>query len=102
MKRTVFAATVATCTLLAAGFAIAKPLSYELPDETAEFRDGPGVELAQQNCVACHSVDYVITQPPKKGQAFWEAEVNKMKKTYGAPIEEADIKGIVDYLTATY
>jgi hypothetical protein len=36
------------------------------------------------------------------GHAFWEAEVNKMKKTYGAPIDDADLKGIADYLSATY
>lgn len=88
--------------VLAGSYATAKPLNYELPDETAEFRPGPGVELAQANCSACHSADYLSMQPPKKGDAFWEAEVKKMKKTYGAPIEDADIKGITDYLAATY
>ncbi|MEQ1939479.1 cytochrome c [Mesorhizobium sp. CN5-321] len=88
--------------MFAGSYALAKPLSYELPDETAEFRPGPGVELAQSNCAACHSADYVSMQPPKKGDAFWLAEVKKMKNTYGAPIEDADIKGIADYLAATY
>jgi hypothetical protein len=41
-------------------------------------------------------------QPPKKGKAFWEAEVTKMIKTYGAPINEADAKVIADYLAQTY
>jgi uncharacterized protein (DUF697 family) len=41
-------------------------------------------------------------QPAKKGHAFWSAEVTKMIKVYGAPIEEADAKAIADYLAATY
>lgn len=91
---------VAAAAMLAGGYALAG--SYELPDETAEFRPGPGVELAQTNCTACHSADYINTQPPRMGASFWEAEVKKMKKTYGAPIEDADLKGIADYLSATY
>jgi hypothetical protein len=44
--------------------------------------------------MSCHSVDYIAIQPPKKGQAFWEAEVTKTIKTYKAPNDEADIKAI--------
>ena len=33
---------------------------------------------------------------------FWRAEVTKMIKVYGAPIDEAEIGKIVDYLTQTY
>lgn len=87
---------------LAAGAALAEPKTYELPDETAEFKQGPGVEAAQDNCMSCHSADYINAQPPKKGRAFWEAEVTKMVHTYHAPIEEADAKAIVDYLEKTY
>ena len=32
----------------------------------------------------------------------WEAEVNKMIKVFGAPIQPADAKVIIDYLTANY
>ena len=84
------------------GGSLAKPLSYKLPDETAVFRPGPGVEAAQSNCAACHSADYIVYQPPKKGQAFWDAEVQKMIKSYGAPIDEGDAKAITDYLTKNY
>jgi len=93
---------VTVAALLGGGYALADTLSYELPDESAEFQPGPGVELARSNCAACHSADYISTQPSKKGHAFWEAEVQEMKKTYGAPIDDADIKGIADYLSATY
>jgi sulfite dehydrogenase (cytochrome) subunit B len=82
----------------------AKPLSYDLPDETAALKPGPNVELVQNNCIACHSVDYIQTQPQGPGfkKDFWRAEVTKMIKVYGAPIDECDVGKIVDYLAATY
>ena len=35
-------------------------------------------------------------------QDFWRAEVIKMIKVYGAPIDEANVGEIVDYLAQTY
>jgi sulfite dehydrogenase (cytochrome) subunit B len=82
----------------------AKPISYTLPDETAAFKPGPNLQIVQNNCTACHSADYVQTQPrgAKFKEDFWRAEVTKMIKVYGAPIEEADVGKIVDYLAQTY
>jgi mono/diheme cytochrome c family protein len=84
--------------------AVAAPVSYVLPDETAAFKPGPGLEIVQNNCTGCHSADYINTQPrgPKYKKDFWQAEVTKMIKLYGAPIEETDIPKIVEYLAATY
>ena len=86
------------------GAVIAAPVNYKLPEETAAFKPGPNLEVVQNNCTACHSADYVSTQPrgPKFKKDFWQAEVVKMIKVYGAPIEEADVPKIVEYLTATY
>jgi len=82
----------------------AKPVSYQLPTETATFKPGPNLEVVKNNCMACHSVDYVQTQPrgAKFKEDFWRAEVTKMIKVYGAPIAEADVGKIVEYLTQTY
>ena len=91
--------------VLAAGLSAAKaaPISYPLPDETAAFKPGPNLDVVRNNCTACHSADYINTQPPMKNKKdFWQAEVTKMIKVYGAPIEEADVGKIVDYLAATY
>jgi mono/diheme cytochrome c family protein len=82
--------------------AVAKPVYYELSQETAVFRPGPGVKLAQNVCLNCHSADYVQFQPPSKGRAFWQTEVQKMIKVYGASIDDADAEKIVDYLVQTY
>ena len=72
--------------------------------QTAAFKPGPNLDVVQSNCTACHSVDYVRTQPrgPKFKEDFWRAEVTKMIKVYGAPIDEADVGKIVDYLARTY
>jgi hypothetical protein len=52
--------------------------------------------------VTCHSADYVAIQPPGKPLAFWKAEVEKMKKVYGAPIPDDQIDPIAQYLTREY
>ena len=87
-----------------AAAASAAPITYTLPEETAAFRAGPNLDVVQGNCTGCHSADYIATQPqgPKYKRDFWQAEVTKMIKVYGAPIDEADIGKIVDYLAATY
>ncbi len=81
--------------------AIANPINYQLPNETASLKPGPGVETATL-CRACHSADYISTQPSRKGKTFWGGEVQKMIKVYKAPIDPADAAAITDYLAATY
>ncbi|GJE18172.1 SorB family sulfite dehydrogenase c-type cytochrome subunit [Methylobacterium marchantiae] len=92
--------------LLAAGGAQAEPRSYDIPEPTAQLRPAKGheagFEAAQTNCMVCHSVDYILTQPPGKGAAFWTGEVTKMVSVFHAPIEEADAKAIAAYLAAAY
>ena len=84
--------------------AAAKPITFELPPETAEFKPGPNLETVQGNCAACHSADYILTQPRTMAnkREFWLGEVTKMIHSYGAPIEEADVAKIVEYLSSTY
>ena len=102
MQRTVLLA-IALASVAAAGSALAAPVNYKTPDEAAAFKPGPNLEVVQGNCSACHSADYVNTQPPMKDKkGFWQAEVTKMIKVYGAPIDDADVGKIVDYLAATY
>ena len=103
MKRFALAGLVIGSTALALSVN-AKPFTYELPKETAAFKPGPNLEVVQGNCGSCHSADYILTQPqgPSFKKAFWEAEVTKMIKVYGAPIDEKDVPKIVEYLTATY
>ncbi len=89
--------TVAIAALIAA-FAV-PALADEKP---VELKKAPGLDKVEANCAACHSLDYVLMNSPYPNAALWDAEVNKMIKTYGAPIEDADAKAIKDYLTKNY
>jgi sulfite dehydrogenase (cytochrome) subunit B len=68
---------LAACLLLAS--AQAAPVSYTLPEETADYKSGPNRDEVKANCSACHSVDYVQIQPrgDKFKMDFWQAEVTK-------------------------
>lgn len=64
-----------------------------------EMPPGPNRDLYLANCVTCHSQLYVLMQPPFP-RATWIAEVDKMKKTYGAQMEDKNMPPIVDYLVS--
>ena len=103
MKHQIVLALIAAASLGIVA-AAAAPVNYTLPEEIATFKPGPNLEVVQNNCTACHSADYIKTQPrgEKFKRDFWAAEVTKMIKVYGAPIDDADVGKIVEYLAATY
>ncbi|MBB5685472.1 cytochrome C [Sphingobium boeckii] len=89
--------------LVLIGAAAARPVTYALPPEKEIILPtGAGGELTQAQCGACHSLDYVQTQPRGKGPQFWKDAVGKMVKIYGAPIEPGDADAISLYLAKTY
>jgi len=75
-----------------------------LPTEAPPLKASPlpGYTKAQTNCVACHSAEYMLYQPPTAPRAYWEAMVTRMKVVFKAPIDDADMPAIVDYLVKTY
>lgn len=75
-----------------------KSVKVKLPDNQAKFPAGAGSEVADRNCRECHTTEMVLFQPAMT-HAGWEAEVNKMRNVYKAPIDPKDIGAIVDYLT---
>lgn len=78
---------------------VLKSTSVTLPESTATFPPGPGVDTANGNCLACHSVGMVMNQPVMP-RAAWEAEVNKMRNVYKAPVAASDVAAIADYLVS--
>jgi mono/diheme cytochrome c family protein len=99
------AVAAVTAGLYAAAFAYAaaKPLGYHLPDERpVSLPPGDGAELTQNTCSACHSLDYIQTQPRGLGPQVWRAEVAKMVTSYGAAIEPGDADKITAYLAKTF
>ena len=71
------------------------------PSFPVDLAEGEGQAETQSFCSICHSTRYITMQPPLPAPV-WEAEVNKMIKTYGAPIPEATAKKITTYLRKHY
>jgi cytochrome c5 len=77
--------------------ALPKSLSVELPADHSAFPDGPGMDIVNKNCLACHSPGMVLYQPALS-KATWDAEVKKMRETFKAPVAAEDVPAIVGYL----
>ena len=72
-------------------------VSVDLPDGDRTFPGGDKADVVNNNCLACHSAGMVLTQPALS-RAAWQAEVDKMRMTYKAPVADEDVSAIVDYL----
>ncbi|MEZ5830814.1 MAG: c-type cytochrome [Dongiaceae bacterium] len=82
------------------GLTLAAPA---LADEDAiMLKDAPGKNLVEENCAACHSLDYVQMNSPFLDQKKWEATVKKMIDRMGALIDPKDAEQIVEYLAKNY
>jgi hypothetical protein len=73
--------------------------SYPVP--AADLAPGDGIQEVRIYCNTCHSPRYITMQPPLPA-ATWEAEVNKMNKTFGAAIPDDSTQKIILYLQAHY
>jgi cytochrome c5 len=73
-----------------------RSVNVDIPNRDRNF-EGPGADVVNNNCLSCHSAGMVLTQP-RLPRAVWQAEVEKMRNTYKAPIDAEDVPAIVDYL----
>ena len=62
---------------------------------------GEGREAVAAYCNTCHSTRYITMQPPLPPEA-WDAEVNKMIKTFGMTNPEGVAPVIIKYLQQHY
>lgn len=104
MQHTLLRIALCTALVLATGTGFAASKSIDLPPDGMQLKpsDLPGYAKAQANCVACHSAEYMLYQPPNAARPYWEAMVKRMKAIFKAPIDDADMPAIVDYLAKTY
>jgi len=72
-----------------------------LPHDEPDLPAGPHRDEFQTACTVCHSTRLVLTQPPFP-EKKWNEIVEKMIKTYGAPITPSAQSAIVEYLAATH
>ena len=97
-----FALAVPACagdapTAVTGGGVTLHSVSVDLPDSDRTFPGGNKADAANDNCLSCHSAGMVLTQPPLS-RAAWQAEVDKMRTVYKAPVAAEDVPTIVDYL----
>jgi len=75
---------------------VLKTVNVVLPTSDRMFPDGPGSDVVNSYCLVCHSAGMVLSQPAMTRSA-WEAEVQKMRNAYKAPIPEEQIQTITSY-----
>ena len=100
----IVAAVSAASSLFVGGSAPVLAKDITLPAETIMWRESPlpGYQKVLQQCMTCHSAHYAEYQPTTTTRGYWEAQVKRMKVVFNAPIPEADIPLITDYLVKTY
>jgi cytochrome c553 len=74
-----------------------RSVSINLPESDRTFPGGADADAINSNCLICHSAGMVLTQS-NLSRADWQAEVEKMRNSYKAPIAAKDVPAIVDYL----
>ena len=77
------------------------PAKAGAQEEKVALKDAPGRDKAQQ-CLACHSLDYIQMNSRFLDKAGWTASVNKMINAFGAPIAKEDVDAIATYLSENY
>ena len=102
--RAIFLAGLSAVAVSLAWNAAAAVKTIQLPADGVQLKPStlPGYAKAQANCVACHSAEYMQYQPPSAARPYWDAIVKRMKSVFKAPIDDADMPLIVDYLAKTY
>jgi mono/diheme cytochrome c family protein len=73
------------------------PLDVTIPTSAATFPPGQGSDIANANCLICHSAGMALRQPPLT-EDEWRSEINKMKSSFGAPIPADQIDELAHYL----
>jgi mono/diheme cytochrome c family protein len=103
-SKPIIAAALSALAFGVGGMTPALGKAITLPTEAPTLKASllPGYAKAQTNCVACHSAEYMLYQPPTAPRAYWDAMVTRMKTVFKAPIDDADTPAIVDYLVKTY
>jgi mono/diheme cytochrome c family protein len=72
-------------------------VAVELPASKTLFPAGDGADIANGQCLICHSAGMVLRQPPLT-QDEWRSEVNKMRNAFGAPLPADQVDALVRYL----
>ena len=104
MTRPTRSPLIVLAVLLVCGGAQATVKTLDLPPDGVQLSASPlpGYAKAAKGCVACHSAEYMLYQPPTAPRPYWDAMVKRMKTVFKAPLDDAEMPDIVDYLVKTY
>jgi mono/diheme cytochrome c family protein len=72
-------------------------VSVAMPTNYTAFPPGNGADIANGQCLICHSADMVLRQPPLT-QDEWTGEINKMRNAFGAPLPADQVDALARYL----
>ena len=72
-------------------------VSVELPTSHTSFPPGNGADIANGQCLICHSAGMVLRQPPLT-QDEWTGEINKMRNSFGALLPADQVAALARYL----
>jgi mono/diheme cytochrome c family protein len=72
-------------------------VTVDLPVSRTAFPPGNGADIANGQCLICHSAGMVLRQPPLT-EDEWTAEINKMRTAFGAPVPADQIAALAKYL----
>jgi hypothetical protein len=72
-------------------------VAVDLPTSETSFPAGKGAEIANAQCLICHSAGMVLHQPPLTLDE-WAGEINKMRSSFGAPLPADEVRSLTRYL----
>jgi cytochrome c5 len=73
-------------------------VSVVFPTSVATFPAGDGADIANSQCLICHSAGMVLRQPALS-ESEWRATINKMRTAYGAPLPAGQVDALAVYLS---
>ena len=72
-------------------------VSVDLPASQTIFPAGDGANIANAQCLICHSAGMVLRQPALTRDQ-WTGEINKMRNAFGAPLPADQVLPLSRYL----
>jgi mono/diheme cytochrome c family protein len=72
-------------------------VTVEFPTSHTAFPPGNGADIANGQCLICHSAGMVLRQAPLTVDE-WTGEINKMRNSFGAPLPADQVAALARYL----
>jgi len=72
-------------------------VAVDLPTSETSFPAGKGADIANAQCLICHSAGMVLEQPTLTRDE-WAGEINKMRNSFGAPLPANQVEVLAEYL----